>query len=163
MPSQFFSTLQNSCLDTRGWQRPVALLSGALLAFVGLVPAAFAQDKPSLASSPLRQGDIVLQGAITKGATAIEVQITTGIKTEPVTPARVELDSAKRTFRITLADPLKQGQQVSAPANRGREIEHLDRRSGGPCAAGFGSPGPHQHAFDQRQNNYRGKWDCGGD
>jgi hypothetical protein len=112
MPSQFFSTLQNSCLDTRGWQRPVALLSGALLAFVGLVPAAFAQDKPSLANSPLRQGDIVLQGAITKGATAIEVQITTGIKTEPVTPARVELDSAKRTFRITLADPLKQGQQV---------------------------------------------------
>ena len=65
-----------------------------------------------LTSGPLRHGETLLSGSLKKGASGIEVRIKTESATEIVTPARAELNSALSTFRINLAEPLKQGQKV---------------------------------------------------
>ena len=116
MRRQTFLLMKNSCEVSGVHRHSATCLLVVSLFVVGIAPATLAQDKPALTNAQLRQGDTVLTGTIKKGATAVEVQIKTNSTTEKVAP-RVDLDSPDATFRITLVNPLKQGQKVQLRQN----------------------------------------------
>jgi hypothetical protein len=116
MRRQTFLLMKNSCKVSGVHRHSATCLLVVFLFVVGIAPATLAQDKPALTNAQLRQGDTVLTGTIKKGATAVEVQIKTDSTTEKVAP-RVDLDSPNATFRITLVNPLKQGQKVQLRQN----------------------------------------------